>query len=135
MYFGAMRRRTLTFLPLILLVACCASKPETGCSGGLGAEQCFAFCKNFSSCSECAAQPACGWCAAAPGSSAASAVSSQCMPALKGEDHRSEMPSRCEAAWFYRPSDPEVPSAPPFCPPIPIPGEGDSSATAGGESS
>jgi hypothetical protein len=115
----------LTSLALVFLVACCASKPDTGCTGGLSAEQCFAFCKNFTTCGECAAQPACGWCAAAPGNSG------QCIPALNGEDHRSEMPSRCEAAWFYRPNDRQAPAGAPFCPPIPVPGEAE---TAGGES-
>lgn len=109
-------------------MACCATKPDTGCSGGLSAEQCIKFCKDFSSCAECAAQPACGWCAENPG------TSGQCIPALNGEDHRSQMPSRCEAAWFYRPNDPEITTGAPFCPPVPVPGEAAASVTSGGES-
>jgi hypothetical protein len=109
----------------IPLLTACAAGPDVGCQGGLDAEQCFAHCKRFASCSECAAQPACGWCGASPGGA--------CIPALRGEDRRNERPdSRCDVGWYYRTADLQAPDGPPFCPAIAAPES--STPTNGGES-
>jgi hypothetical protein len=117
-----MKRMQFTLLGVALACAMaplldgCAAKPETGCQGGLNTELCFKQCAKFATCGVCAAQPACGWCAPDSGSPG------QCIPALNGEDHRSERPdSHCKQAWFYRPADLSVPSGAGFCPGVPSP--------------
>lgn len=104
----------------------CASGPDVGCQAGIDAEGCFKHCAQFASCSECAAQPSCGYCGPAPGFAGA------CLPALHGEDRRSIRPdSRCESDWFFRTADPEVPPGAPFCPAIAAPAA--NATSSGGE--
>jgi plexin-like protein len=95
---------------LAAAVGGCPTPAARGCLGGLDTKECFEQCAGFKSCSECAAQPSCGWCADEPGSQGS------CIPALNGEDHRSERPNVCARAWFYRTNDLSVPPGAPFCP-------------------
>jgi hypothetical protein len=110
------RVRIVVGIAIMLIAGACATKPETGCVAGLNTPQCRDQCASFKTCALCAAQPSCGFCAVAPGDQGS------CVPALNGEDHRSERPSICAHDWFYRPAKLSAPPGAPFCPP-PAPGD------------
>lgn len=108
--------RNVVGVAIVLAAGACASGPEVDCRAGLNTPECRDQCASFNTCALCAAQPSCGWCADAPGEQG------NCVPALNGEDHRSERPNSCAHDWFYRPAKISEPPGAPYCPP-PAPGE------------
>ena len=103
--------RVLISCVVVLLASSCATGSQGGCKEDLKSPECRDQCAEFADCSQCAAQPSCGWCGTAPGNEG------KCVPALNGEDHRSDKPDTCGQEWFYLPSKLSEPPVAPYCPP------------------
>lgn len=110
----------------------CPGQPFTACQNGMSSEQCFVFCSQWTTCSECAAYPVCGWC----DPTGSGGECGRCVPAVREIAHGERPASTCPApaAWFYQPSDLSIPvSTPGYCPPprpTPTTGGGESVTTA-----
>jgi hypothetical protein len=101
-----------TLALIALALAGCPHNTELACPNMTSAE-CVEKCARFTTCSECAAQPDCGWCGPhlyGQGS---------CIPALLGQDRRNEKPETCNDDWYFRARDSQTPDQAPFCPAIP----------------
>jgi hypothetical protein len=131
-----MKARTALLLGAAMLcLEGCATPPWTACSQGMGSEECILFCNQWTTCSECAAHPQCGWC----DTTGSGGRCGMCMPAVREESHATPPARLCSggnATWFYRTHDLSIPAGTPgFCPaPEPEPtGGGDAPTTTGGE--